>query len=102
MSTSSLAEPRALTIGSVRRGLAAQVEAAAIDNPELDARLLVGSALGLDHAALTSSETRLISAADMQAIAAMAQRRLAREPVARIVGRKEFWSLDLRIDASTL
>ena len=36
------------------------------------------------------------------AIAALAARRLKREPVARIVGRKEFWSLPLRVDAATL
>ena len=31
-----------------------------------------------------------------------AKRRLAREPVARILGWKEFWSLRIRVDATTL
>jgi release factor glutamine methyltransferase len=38
----------------------------------------------------------------VQSIAALAARRLAREPVARIVGVKEFWSLPLRVSAATL
>ena len=64
--------------------------------------LLVGHALGLDHAALAAAAARLLDAAEQSAITALARRRLAHEPVARIVGVKEFWSLDLRIDAATL
>src|SRR6202034_2057981 len=36
-----------------------------------------------------------------QAIAALGYRRLAHEPVARILGCKEFWSLKLAVDAAT-
>jgi release factor glutamine methyltransferase len=39
---------------------------------------------------------------DAATIAQLAARRLAREPVARIVGTKEFWSLELRLSAATL
>ena len=38
------------TIAAARRALAAAFRAAGLDSPELDARLLVGHALGLDHA----------------------------------------------------
>jgi release factor glutamine methyltransferase len=38
----------------------------------------------------------------VKAIDALAQRRLAREPVARILGRKEFWSLPLDVSAAVL
>ena len=58
--------------------------------------------LGLDHAALAAAGARALDAAERAAIAALAARRLKREPVARIVGRKEFWSLPLRVDAATL
>ena len=44
----------------------------------------------------------VLIAKEEYAIAALAQRRLAREPVARIVGGKEFWSLPLRIGPATL
>ena len=91
-----------LTVGDARRAWANKFRASGIDSPELDARILVGHSLGLDHAALAAAEARRLSVDEETAIAALAQRRLAREPVARILGWKEFWSLKLRIDASTL
>jgi release factor glutamine methyltransferase len=96
------ADMNALTVAAARRALAAQLRAHNIDSPELDARILVGHALGLDHAALGSADRRILSAEDADAIAALADRRLVHEPVARILGSKEFWSLPLRIDAATL
>jgi release factor glutamine methyltransferase len=91
-----------LTVAAARRGWAQQFRAAGIDSPELDARILVGHALGLDHAALAAAGTRRISRRDEQAIAALGERRLAREPIARILGSKEFWNLCLRVNAHTL
>jgi release factor glutamine methyltransferase len=90
------------TVAEARRSLAAQLRAGGIDTPELDARILIGHALGLDHAALAAADTRRLGAAEESAIAALAQRRLAHEPVARIVGVKEFWSLKLAVNAATL
>lgn len=92
----------ARTIAQARRALAAKFRAAGIESPELDARILIGHALSLDHAALAAADTRRLDAADEDAVAALARRRMAREPTARIVGCKEFWSLSLQIDAATL
>ena len=91
-----------MTIAGMRRALAEKFRAADIDLPELDARVLVGHALSLDHAALATAGERLLDRKEQEAIADFARRRLAREPVARIVGSKEFWSLTLAIDSSTL
>ena len=96
----SLAPP--LTIGEARRELAQQLQVAGIPLPDLDARILVGHALALDHAALATGASRPLQVAEKQAIAAVAQRRLAHEPVARIIGEKEFWSLRFLIDRTTL
>jgi release factor glutamine methyltransferase len=82
--------------------LAEKFRAAGIESAELDARILVGHALALDHAALAAAAARRLGAGEREAIAALAQRRLAHEPVARIVGYKEFWSLRLAVDAATL
>ena len=82
--------------------MTAQFRAAGIAMPELDARILVGHALSLDHAGLAAAGARNLGAAEAATIAALARRRLAHEPVARIISRKEFWSLDLGIDAATL
>ena len=90
------------TVAAARRALAAEFHAAGLDTPDLDARILVGHALSLDHAALAAAATRRLGADEENAIAALANRRLAGEPVARIVGYKEFWSLPLRVDAATL
>jgi len=92
----------ARTVAGARRALVARFRAAGLASPELDARLLVGHALGLDHAALAAADGRSLGADQDAAIATMAQRRLAGEPVARILEFKEFWSLPLRIDAATL
>ena len=91
-----------LTVDDSRRIWAKKFRAGGIDSPELDARVLIGHALGLDHATLAASGTRNLSAEQHRAIAATAERRLAREPVARITGIKEFWSLRLRVSEATL
>ncbi len=92
----------ARTAAGARIALTRDFRAAGIDSPELDARLLVAHALGLDHAALAAAGARVLDRGETDAIAALARRRLRREPVARILGSKEFWSLQLRVDAATL
>ena len=90
------------TVEAARRVLARTFAAAGLDTPELDARILVGHALGLDHASMVTRAGRRLSTAEADAIAALARRRLAREPVARIVGVKEFWGLPFKLNADTL
>lgn len=90
------------TIEAARRVLTAQFQAAGIDTPALDARLLVGHALSLDHTALALQGTRSLTASERDAIAALAARRLNGEPVARILGVKEFWSLPFALSSATL
>jgi release factor glutamine methyltransferase len=82
--------------------MAQSFRAAGLDSPELDARILVGHALGLDQTALAAAGARVLARRDRDAIEALARRRLAREPVARIVGYKEFWSLKLSLTEATL
>lgn len=92
----------AVSVADARRVLAASFRAAGLDTPELDARLLVGHALGLDHAALVAQSDRMICSQEADRIRSVAARRIGREPVARILGRKEFWSLPLAITAAVL
>jgi release factor glutamine methyltransferase len=91
-----------MTIAAARRALAQTFRTAGLDSPELDARVLIGHALGLDHAALVSNGERTLDAHEAATIAAFAGRRLKREPVARITGHKEFWGLDLSVTPATL
>jgi release factor glutamine methyltransferase len=102
VATSRPATPAARTVEAVRRIWAERFAGAGLDSPQLDARLLVGHALGLDPAALLAAGARVLGAEEESTIAALGDRRLAHEPVARIIGTKEFWSLDLCINDSTL
>jgi release factor glutamine methyltransferase len=89
------------TVEQARRCLAASFRNAGLDTPDLDARVLVGHALGLDHAALVAAAAQSLGD-NAAAVAALEQRRLAGEPVARIVGAREFWGLPLAVTPAVL
>jgi release factor glutamine methyltransferase len=90
------------TIAQARRALADAFRRAGLDSPELDARVLMGFTLKLDQTGLTVQGNRKLSSAEAHTLAALTARRLAREPIARIVGHKEFWGLSLRVSEATL
>lgn len=94
--------PPAATIAQARRALTDTLRDAGIDTPDADARLLIGEALQLEHAALVSRGDETIAPERIAAIEAIAARRLAREPVSRILGRREFWSLPLKVTPDVL
>lgn len=79
-----------------------KLRAAGVETAEGDARLLVAQALGLDRGGLTLARERLLTAAETRAIDALVDRRAAREPVSRILGRREFWSLSFELGPDTL
>lgn len=98
-------------VGSCLAALTARFSQAGIDNPRLDARVLVGHVLGIDASMLFARSDMLLTDEQSARIEAFAQRRLAHEPVSRIVGTREFWSmsfdvapdvLDPRADTETL
>ncbi len=91
-----------LTIAQLRRQMSARLAAEGMETPELDARLLLAHALGCGPGELLArGDDR--AAPDIRAAAdAHLTRRLAGEPVARILGRKEFWSLTFRLSPDTL
>src|SRR5690242_19622715 len=66
-----------ITIGDCRRAWTAEFRARGIASPELDARDLIGHALGLDHAALAARADQPLSVEQQNAVAALARRRLA-------------------------
>jgi release factor glutamine methyltransferase len=89
-------------VGDVRRDVARRLRERGIDSPDLDARLLVGHALGLDHAGLARADERDLDQDQLAAVEALVARRLAGEPVARIIGTKEFWSLSIVLSPAVL
>lgn len=91
-----------ITIADACETLAQALRANGNDTPLLEARILVGHALGLDRAKLMTESGRRLDAREASAIDAFGQRRLMHEPVARILGAKEFWSLPLAVDPGVL
>jgi release factor glutamine methyltransferase len=90
------------TVDAARRMLTARFRTSGIDSAELDARILVGAALRLDLTGLISAASRALTSDESIRIEDLARRRLAGEPVARILGSKEFWGLPLQLSAETL
>lgn len=90
------------SIAQARRALVDSFRQAGIDEAEADARLLIAHALKLDRSGLMVQADRLLTPDESQTIAALAARRLKREPVSRIVGGKEFWSLSLQVSDAVL
>jgi release factor glutamine methyltransferase len=87
---------------TARRALTARFRGAGVDSAELDARILAGSVLGLDLTGLITAAARILTEAEAARLEDVARRRMAGEPVARIVGVKEFWGLPLRLSPATL
>ncbi|HZP70332.1 MAG TPA: peptide chain release factor N(5)-glutamine methyltransferase [Pseudolabrys sp.] len=82
--------------------IAQSFRAAGIEEAEADARVLAGHALRLDRARLVAQSDRILEAREMTTISTLVARRLRREPVARILGRKEFWSLPIAVTPDVL
>jgi release factor glutamine methyltransferase len=90
------------TVETARRALASRLKSGLIDSAELDARMLVGAVLGLDLTGLITAAGRLLSSNEAIRLEDFARRRLGGEPVARILGAREFWGLPLKLSAATL
>ena len=89
-------------IGSAWREVRDRFRDAELDTPELDARLLAEAAFGLDALGLVNRERDEVSPERLAALEDLAARRLAGEPVARILGHKEFYGLDFVLNDATL
>ena len=90
------------SIAQARRALRGKLERAGLESASLDARILISHALGLDHGALIAQAGHVLDPDEAKVVARLAHRRLAREPIARIVGQKEFWGLTFQLNAHAL
>lgn len=79
-----------------------QLRRAGIGTADLDARLLVEHGLDLPRAVFLTEPDRVMASPAQQKIQALLDRRLAGEPVARILGEWEFWGLPFIVSADTL
>lgn len=90
------------TIESTRRAVREMLAATGIESAEADARLLIAHALDVERVTVVAHGDRELNAGEMKAIDALVHRRLQHEPVARIIGHKEFWSLLLAVNSAVL
>lgn len=93
------------TAGSVGEALGAATDAlraAGVETPRLDAELLLAAATGRNRAALAAAPEAGVGAAAARSFGAMVRRRVAREPVAYILGHRGFRRIELRCDRRAL
>ena len=91
-----------LSLGQAHTAAARLLREARIAAPELDARLLLCHAAGLTHEAYVAGINDALAPDAAARFGACVARRLAGEPVSRIVGVREFYGRPFRIDESTL
>jgi release factor glutamine methyltransferase len=90
------------TIASALAAARRRLQAAGIDSAALDARLLLGKAAGLDMTALIAGSRDTLAAETIAAFDTLCDRRARHEPVARILGTKEFHGLSIALNEATL
>ena len=73
-----------------------------IDSPRATGEILLAHALQLNRIDLYLKYDQPLVAGELQTFKSLIQRRVRREPVAYILGVKEFWSLDLEVNANVL
>ena len=89
-------------LADVQRAVAARLAAAGVDTANLDARVLLQRLLDLDPGTMIANPDRPVSDAEHDRLATAVARRVAREPLAYIVGDREFWSLDFAVAPGVL
>lgn len=89
-------------IDALLRQAGRQLAAAGVEDAPRDARLLLQAASGISLAALVAFPERRVEAAALETFRSMLARREGREPMAQILGRREFWSLTFRVTGDTL
>ncbi|MFG1480866.1 peptide chain release factor N(5)-glutamine methyltransferase [Xanthobacter sp. V4C-4] len=90
------------TVAALCRQMAAELLVSGVEAPELEARILLALALRCDRAQLFARSDDPVPAGVAHDALALLLRRISGEPVARILGRREFWSLDLHLSPDTL
>jgi release factor glutamine methyltransferase len=87
--------------GALRSGHDALARAGC-DTPRLDAELLLAEALGVGRERLVLERDQVVGGAELTQYEELVLRRASREPVAFILGRKEFRRITLEVDRRVL
>src|SRR5262249_37476795 len=95
-------EPVPPTIGAALAGAVSGLRAAGVPQPEADAQGLFAFAMGTGRAGIVAAARDPLAPALAARLEPLLRRRAAREPVAYIMGEREFWSLRLAVDRRVL
>jgi release factor glutamine methyltransferase len=79
-----------------------RLEAAGVDTPVFDARLLVEAGAGVSRLDIVTDPRRVLSDEQVAGVDALTRRREAREPMAHIIGRRHFWTIELTVTPDVL
>ena len=90
------------TLVSAWKAAQGELKAARIDSPAIDARLLLEAASGASRLDILTDPHRPLTPDQQAALAGYLERRLMREPVSRILGRKGFWKIMLNVTPDVL
>ena len=91
-----------MTGAAALRAAIPRLQAGGIEDAGLDARVLLAHALGLAQDRLTLHLPDQMTDAQSQAYEAAILARLSRQPVAQIIGQRQFWGLNFRVTPDTL
>lgn len=91
-----------MEIGEHLRVATGLLGSAGCDSPRLDAEVLLAHCLGLSRAQLFIRWREQLSGEQAREYGTLVQRRVGREPLAYIVGHKEFCGLDFEVDRNVL
>jgi release factor glutamine methyltransferase len=73
-----------------------------LSTPRLDAEVLLAETLGVDRVGLYTHFDQPLHPEELARFKKLIQRRLQREPVAYIIGKREFWSLTFKVTPDVL
>ncbi|MGI3900947.1 MAG: peptide chain release factor N(5)-glutamine methyltransferase [Janthinobacterium lividum] len=94
--------PAGLSLAGTFRWATRTLAAAGVPSPEVDARILLLAASGLDRVALIRDPDLPVPPEAVERLSAWLDRRASREPVARILGSRDFWGLTLAVTPDVL
>jgi release factor glutamine methyltransferase len=95
-------EGRTWTIGALVKWATDDFRARGIENPRLDAELLVAHALGISRVQVVIDSARPLAQGELDKLRALVKRRRAREPMAYLLGQREFYGRPFLVDARVL
>lgn len=91
-----------MTLGEIAKNISLRFKDGGIENPLLDADILITSVLDIERYKLVSDRDRILTEDEIKRIEKCAVRRLKFEPVAYITGVKEFYSIEFHVSKDVL